>query len=300
MLLGYLLAAPKSFLLGPLALLLLLSRPSHWREWLWIGVSVAAAAIMIQLPATLSDRTIHAAGAFFTGAFVIATLLGLRSLMGRTLIAIASSAAATIAWFVGFGLTMANLRASFIAQYWATWRTLRPELPQTPPILGQADPAASSDLAHQLTLWLHEASMVIPGALAVAALGGGYLAWKWYWQLSSHPVGESPRPFVDLRFNDHLIWLLIISVAATLLAGATPIGQLGSNLLVFTGALYAARGLAVVQTALRPAPTLFMVLLSIAAFFLLPVALLSCALLGTADTWLDFRRRMAPHEGAIR
>ncbi|MCA9762692.1 MAG: hypothetical protein KC544_06115, partial [Gemmatimonadetes bacterium] len=100
---GYILSAPKAFVLGPLAILLLLSRPRSGREWLWIVISVVAAAVVLRLPATLTDRTVRAAGAFFTGAFVIVTLMGVRSLVHRTLAAIAASATLVVGWFVWLG-----------------------------------------------------------------------------------------------------------------------------------------------------------------------------------------------------
>lgn len=297
MLVGYLLTAPKAFVLGPLAILLLLSRPRTGREWLWIALSVAAAIVVLRLPATLTDRTVRAAGAFFTGAFVIVTLVGFRSLVTRTLVAIGASAAATVAWFVGLGISWGELQAAFMADYWATWRLLSPTLPEAPPMAGEVVTGAAADLALQLAAALRDASGLMPGMLAVFALGGGYLAWGWYWRIAARPLGPAPRPFRTLRFSDHLVWLLILAAATTMLAGGTPAGLVGSNLLVLMLALYAGRGVAVLQTALLPAPTFFAVLLTITALALLPLALASCVLIGTADTWLDFRRRLAPDEG---
>ena len=63
---------------------------------------------------------------------------------------------------------------------------------------------------------------------------------------------------------------------------------------LFGVGLYALRGSAVLATALRYAPRLFVVMLVVGALFLLPFAVGGLALLGLADTWLDFRRRMAP------
>jgi hypothetical protein len=296
-LVGYLLTAPKAFVLGPLAVLLLLSRPRTGREWLWIALSVAAAAVVLRFPATLTDRTVRAAGAFFTGAFVIVTLLGLRSLAHRTLLAIGASAGATVGWFAWLGITWGDLQAAFTADYWATWRLLSPTLPESPPVAGEVVTGGAADLALQLAAALRDASALMPGLLAVFALGGGYLAWTWYWRVAARPLGPAPLPFRALRFSDHLVWLLIVAAAVAMLGGATPVGVVGSNLLVLMLALYAGRGLAVIQTALLPAPPFFAVLLSVTALALLPLALASCVLIGTADTWLDFRRRMAPDEG---
>lgn len=295
MLVGYLLTAPKAFVLGPLAVLLLLSRPRTRREWLWIGLSVVAAVVMLRLPATLTDRTIRAAEAFFTGGFVIATLIGVRSLFRRTVIAIATSAVVTAGWFTWLGIGWTTLRAGFVRDYWTTWRLLSPDLPAAPPLLGET---GATTTAMQLAAALRDAAGLVPGVIAVFGLAGGYLAWNWYWRLASRPLGAPPQPFRELRFSDHLVWLLIIAAAVTLAAPSGWPGVLGSNLLVVMLVLYAGRGLAVIQTSLAPAPMLFVMLLSVTAMFLLPLAMVSCVLIGTADTWLDFRRRMAPPEGA--
>jgi hypothetical protein len=45
---------------------------------------------------------------------------------------------------------------------------------------------------------------------------------------------------------------------------------------------------------LGAAPRLFIVMLLVGALFLLPFAVGGLALLGLADIWLDFRRRIAP------
>jgi hypothetical protein len=92
--------------------------------------------------------------------------------------------------------------------------------------------------------------------------------------------------------------LVIVAGAVTLSPLPEPWSLLAGNLLLFLLALYAGRGLAVIQTALQPAPVGLAVVLSIAGALLLPLALIVATLIGLADTWLDLRRRMAPPEGA--
>ncbi len=295
MLIGYLVVAPKAFVLGPLAVLLLLSRPRTAREWFWIGLCVVLAAVMLRLPATLTGRTIRAAEAFFTGAFVIATVWGVRSLVTRALLAVTASAVVTAGWFAALGIHWSTLRTAFVNDYWVTWRLLSPDLPARPPLMGETGVTAA---ALQIAAAIRDAAGVMPGVLAVFAMAGGYLAWNWYWRLASRPLGPPPQPFRLLRFSDHLVWLLIASAAAALLTPDSAVGIVGRNLLVLMVVLYAGRGLAIVQTSLLPAPRLFVVLVSVTAILLLPFAIVPCVLIGTADTWLDFRRRMAPAEGA--
>jgi hypothetical protein len=68
---------------------------------------------------------------------------------------------------------------------------------------------------------------------------------------------------------------------------------LGGNLLLVWSALYAARGLAVFSAGSQRVPRTVIATLSVVAMFLLPFVLGGLTLLGLADTWLDFRRRLA-------
>lgn len=298
-LIGYLLTAPKAFVLGPLAILLLLSRPRTGREWFWIGLSIVAALITLRIPVTLTGRTIRAAGAFFTGAFVIVTLLGIRSLFQRALIATSAGVALVSVWFVALGLRWASLKASFVADYWTTWHLISPSLPDRPPLAGEGAVNGVTASAAQLAEVLRQTTDLLPALLAIMAMGGGWLAWNWYWRLASHPIGDRPLPFRDFRFSDHLVWFLILGAGGSMLLSAeTTARWVANNLLLFMVTLYAARGLAIIHTSLKPAPPLFVVVLFGAALVLFPVAVSFALLVGTADTWFDFRRRMAPTEGA--
>lgn len=295
---GYLLLAPKTFFLGPLALLLLLSRPTRLQEWLWIGVALAAAAVMVRIPATLTDRTIRGAGMLFTGTFVMMSLLGIRSLFHRTLLATALAAACTAAWFRMLGIGWRQLTDAVAEYSWALWRAQMPSLPEVPPE-GMAIAAdASAKLAADLAMAMRAAADLFPALLALSAMAGGWLAWAWYHRVASHPIGRPPAAWRTFRFSDHLIWLVIVAGALVLFGVGGPVGPLVRNLLVIGLALYAGRGVAVIQTALVPAPMAMGVLLTLVAVLLLPLAGAVCVLTGIADTWLDLRRRMVPPEGA--
>jgi uncharacterized protein YybS (DUF2232 family) len=75
---------------------------------------------------------------------------------------------------------------------------------------------------------------------------------------------------------------------------------LGANLLLVLGALYAARGLAVVATQSRGVAGPVAAVLVLISLFLLPFVVGGLTLLGLADTWLDFRRRLtAPATGGF-
>ena len=77
----------------------------------------------------------------------------------------------------------------------------------------------------------------------------------------------------------------------------SPVTLVGANLLTVVGVLYAARGAAVIRMSVLRASPIFVALLCLmmlALFMVIPIGL---TLLGIADTWVDFRRRMAPPTG---
>lgn len=297
--LGFLLAGPKGFVLGPLALLLFLSRPRSLREWVWILISVVLAVALLRLPASLSDRTIRAAAAFFTGAFVMTSLAGVRSLFNRALASVTFTTSAVAGWFTTMGLGWSDLRESIVSTQWALYRALFADLPSTMPTRGELDSGALAGRVADITRGILTTVDYWPAIHALFAMAGGWLAWMWYHRIASEPIGLAPKRFREFSFSDHLVWLVILSGAA-LLAGVGGTGRLvAGNLLMFLLALYAGRGLAVIRTALLPAPRALAVLLSITSIVLLPLAMVTATLIGLADTWLDIRRRMAPPEGAL-
>ncbi len=295
---GYLLTSPKTFLLGPLTLLLLLSRPRTLREWLWIGISVAAALVMLRMPATLTDRTIRAAGAFFTGAFVVASLLDIPSLFRRTLLSVGVAAGATAGWFAALGLGWNDLVTAVRQWEWTALRTMQPSLPDVPPVGAGIGGGPAAEAAAEFARGMQATAHLFPAMLAIVALAGGWLAWVWYHRVSTEPIGRPAPPFRDFTFSDHLVWLLVLAGALTLAPLSAGWTALGSNLLVLVLALYAGRGLAVIQTALQAAPFGLSLLLFGSALVLLPLAVTVCTLTGLADIWLDLRHRLVPPEGA--
>jgi hypothetical protein len=130
--------------------------------------------------------------------------------------------------------------------------------------------------------------------LALLLFAGLCLAALLAPRIAGQAAAPLPGRFDDFRFSDHLVWLVILGLLGVLFAGATQAAGPAASLLAFGVGLYALRGSAVLATALRYAPRLFVVLLVVGGLFLLPFAVGGLALLGLADTWLDFRRRMAP------
>jgi hypothetical protein len=68
----------------------------------------------------------------------------------------------------------------------------------------------------------------------------------------------------------------------------------GGNLLLVWAVLYAVRGLAVFTAGSGRVPGPVLATLTIISMFLFPFVAAGLTLLGLADTWLDFRRRLLP------
>jgi hypothetical protein len=287
------------FFLGPLALLLLVSHPRTPREWFWIAVSVGALVAWFRLPDSLSQEAVRAAAVLFVGGFVTLSVAGVRSLFTRAMIAAALAALATAGWFVVFHLRFDALQNEIITKAWDTWHQAWTSLPATPPPTTDIQvTTAQPDLAHQLAMAATGMAVLSPAILTLVAFLGVWLASSWYHRIARTPIVGPPPPLADFRFNDHLVWLLVLSVALALAATSRTVHLVTENLLVVVLATYWLRGLGVVRTALRRASPLVIGVLVLIMFPMMAFVLVGLTLLGVADTWLDFRRRMAPPSGA--
>ena len=269
-----------------MALLLLFSGPKTAREWLWIVLAAGGSAKLIldMVSADLPSRLIGTAGLMSAAAFVVVThLLPRTSTVTRGLVVIAISAAGLAAWFVWFSLDL------------------------TP-----VDAAVAAQLQRSIELWLEGASVdqlaaakasagsvarLFPGLVALQALLGLGLAWRWYHRIAVRPLPPPPGRIRAFRFNDHLIWGAIFTLGVALLPLGEPIGRIGQNGLVVWVGLYAIRGLAIAHNALRAWPLPGKLLMFAFAFLALPIAFGTLVTLGLADTWLDFRNRKVPDGG---
>ena len=287
------------FFLGPLAVLLLVSRPRTPREWFWIAVSAGALVAWFRLPDSISQQTVRAAAVCYVGAFIVLSLLRIRGLFTRAILATALAGLAVAGWFLAFHLSFAALQNDIVSQAWDQWRQIWTTLPATPPpatseVLSESAPA---DMAHQLALVVTGIATIAPALLALVALVGTWLASTWYHRIAVAPIDAAPGRLAGFRFNDQLIWLLILFVALTLIPATRDVHLVTENVLVVVLAMYWFRGLGVIRTALWRASPLVIGILILIMFPMLAFVLVGLTLLGVADTWLDFRRRMAPSTG---
>jgi hypothetical protein len=119
------------------------------------------------------------------------------------------------------------------------------------------------------------------------------LAWAAYHRLGRTRLGAPLSPFKEFRFNDQLVWGLIVGLTIVFLPTLAGLRAAGANLLVFFGALYALRGLGVLAWFLAPGAVASALAVG-AAMLLWPILLVAALGLGLGDTWADWRRRARP------
>jgi hypothetical protein len=181
----------------------------------------------------------------------------------------------------------------FIGQYpkeWNDWVAKVPKLGDMP-----------AETEQQLSRISGAGRGLYPSLLALQSLAALALAWAVYHRLARSRLGPPLGELRDFRFNDQLVWGLIVGLTIIFLPTLASVRAVGRNLLVFFGALYAIRGLGVLSWFMAPGTLTVSATIGL-AMFLLPVlnaiAVLGFFLVGIAafglglgDTWADWRSR---------
>jgi len=289
---GFLLLAPPVFVFGPLAGLLLVSRPGTAREWVWLLAGGAWSALWLQQTGGVGAQVTRAAAVLLCGAFLSLTLWQPSNGVGRAVAATATAGAVLGLWMWRLGIGWSRL-VDGVNQELAQYETVVREQWRTA--------GAPQELIDQAGAMVHSVSQLYPGLLALAGIAGLRLAWSWYHRLAAHPLGAPPAPFLTFGFSDQLVWGWVLALALTLVPVPEPWRLAGANLLLVFGVLYAARGLAVVLSQAGGVAGPVGAVLALIAVFLLPFVVGGLTLLGLADTWLDFRRRLStPSTGGYK
>lgn len=281
-LLGFLVLAPPAFVLGPLAALLALARPATWRERIWLGLAVALTALWLAAPGELPHQVTRAAAMGLAGATLAVAV------SGREATGLRTAVTATVAACLGTVLWAALLGVEFETYRGAVETDLRTGYDA---LMGQGTTPEARDMARTIQDAAGGMAAVYPGVLAVLAATGVMLAWAWAHRIAERPVGRPVGRFRGFRFNDHLVWGAIFTLALALLPLGTGPAIVVANLLVVWVALYLARGLAVAVSFLAGAPTLLRGAAILFGLLLQPFSSGALLAVGLADTWLDFRRR---------
>jgi len=292
---------PPVFALAPLAALLLVSRPGTGREWFWVLAGGLVLALSLAAGTGLAAGFVRAVGVFGAGAFVGLSLWRPDSPLFRRA---ARSAAA--------GLVTALVWSSLLGVGWGdVERSIARDMREL--LLGQARVAEARSLGEGLAATLRQmadgapaSAAFYPALLALTAMAGMAIGWRCYHRIARAPLGSDGGPFSGFRFSDQAVWLLVAGLAVLLLPptglmlfGAPAVTWAG-NLLAVMAALYVARGLAIFASASRRAPRRVVAVLGVVAVFLWPFAAGGLVLLGLADSWIDFRRRLeSPPTGGM-
>jgi hypothetical protein len=276
------------FLFGPLAALLLVSRPATVREWVWLLAGLAWSALWLQQAGGLGAQFARAAAVLVSGSFLALTLWRPSNRLSRALAATGGAAVGLAIWMYGLGLKWSALRAAVEVELAALQRGMRG---------GWAGIAGSSELSAQMSAMADTVSILYPGLLALAAIAGLRLAWAWYHRIADRPVGAPPAPFAAFGFSDQLVWGWVIGLAMALVPEPDSIRLIGANILLVWSVLYATRGMAVFVTGARRTPKSVLTAVALVTLVLLPFVLCGLTMVGLADTWLDFRRRLTPATG---
>jgi hypothetical protein len=182
---------------------------------------------------------------------------------------------------------------SFIGEHPKEWSQITARLPQISEFPAETE--------KQLSIFAAVGRSLFPSLLALESLLALAIAWALYHRLSRARLGPPLGALRDFRFNDQLVWGLIVGLTIVFLPTLASVSILGRNLLVFFGALYALRGLGVLSWFMAPgalaltatvgfAMLWWPVLNAIAAIGFLVLAIAAFGL-GLGDTWADWRSR---------
>jgi hypothetical protein len=273
-------------------------------------VWVALALRVVTLPAAPGsvDNLVRGWCLLLAGAFGLISLFGIqRPFFNRALTAVGLTLGLVLLMSLRgpFTVTKARTalqvelarRSSGTAALFRNYARQNPDaskqMPQLAPMLDEFEQGlkATSD----------EAVRLAPSLIMLESLVALALAWTTYHRIARTRLGAPLGPLKDFRFNDQLVWGLIAGLAIVFVPGLDFMNDVGRNLLVFFGALYAIRGLGVLSWFMPPGAfatvlglgfiMLWWPVLNAVAFTLLALAAFG---LGLGDTWADWRRRARP------
>ncbi len=284
------LASPV-FVFAPLALLLLAAGPRGLRHWLWLGVALILASLWSLSMAGPSSGFAAAVAVVSGGLFVALALWSAGRPAGRAVVAASVAFLLALAGSTLLGQPWPVVEAEFAATVSRSFERqaaafaaggFSPELVQQLRALGDS----SATIAHYLA-----------AVIVLQAIGGLVIAWRWHERVASSPLPPAAERFREYRFSDHAAWVLILGLALVLGRAQAEVAGLalfrwGANLLAVVGVLYLARGLAVYASAASRTARHVTFILVVVAILLWPIAGSGLALLGLADSWIDFRRRL--------
>lgn len=295
----YLLVAPGILLLGPLAGLLLVARPVSRQAWITIVLAVTWCLLWLAQREELPGQFLRAYSVAVIGAWVVLAPRGPERGLRQGILAIAAASAVTFGWMIALGIRWGDVQSA-TARWFSSTFLEQARMAET--LWGEAGPQLSAplfDLAGQARM----IAQLMPAGLVLATLAGLTLAWRGHFALVARPLGPTPKPVAAFTFSDHAVWLVVISLALLLIPGGTSIPgieQLAVNVLLVMLVLYALRGGAVFRAGIGRVSPMGIALYTVLTILMFAFVASGLTILGLADTWLDFRRRMAPTTGGTK
>lgn len=283
---------------------------------LWLAAAWVGLALLVAMQAPKANDAFHNLARGWTlvlaGAFGLVCLFGARRpLFPRALIALTVSLALALVMSLLGPVSGAHMHRAvqeelarrnsetmgtlngFIEHYPKEWNQLVARVPQIGDLPKETE--------KQLNAIASAGEVVYPSLLALESILALAIAWSIYHRLSRARLGPPLAQLREFRFNDQLVWGLIVGLTIVFLPPLSSVRLLGRNLLVFFCAMYAIRGLGVLSWFMAPgalavtatvgfAMLWWPVLNAIAAlgFIILGVAAFG---LGLGDTWADWRNR---------
>lgn len=295
----YLLVAPGILLLGPLAGLLLVARPVSRQAWVTVVLAATWCMLWLAEKGELHDQFLRAYSVAVIGSWILLAPRAPERGLRQGLLAIAAAGAVTFGWMLALGIHWGDVQAAAAREFSSYWLTQARFAEQ----FWGASRAQWSAPLFELAGQARQVVQVIPGVLLLATLAGLALAWRGHFALAARPLAAAPRPVAAFTFSDHAVWLVVISLAVLLVPGGTSlpvVEQVAINVLLVMLVLYALRGGAVFRAGTGRVSPLGIALYTVLAVFMFAFVASGLTVLGLADTWLDFRRRMAPATGGTK
>jgi len=295
----YLLVAPGILLLGPLAGLLLVARPVSRQAWVTVLLAATWCLLWVVQPGDLHEQFLRAYSVAVIGAWIVLVAQAPERGLRQAVLAIAVASAVTFGWMFALGIQYGEVQASAaraLSNFWLAQARLAEQF------WGESRAELSAPL-FELAGQSRMLAEMVPGGLVLATLAGLALAWRGHFGLAVRPLLAAPKPVAGFTFSDHAVWLVVISLALLLIPGAAAVPgveQVAANVLLVMLVLYALRGAAVFRAGTGRVSPLGIALYTVLTVLMFVFVATGLTLLGLADTWLDFRRRMAPSTGGTK
>ena len=132
--------------------------------------------------------------------------------------------------------------------------------------------------------------LIFPALTALASMSALLLS-SWLFTSFSGRSEEVLGSVKNFRFNDHLIWIFVVGLFLLFTRWSEPLQRVGSNAVVFIGALCAVRGAAVIVFITGGFSVLGYAMTIFGLVIVPPIVLGGAILIGIADIYLDFRKR---------